>query len=199
MKKSAQAQSVRALLMLGAAQFGGFTGMAAAQTVEGAESQAAAGAEDEIVVTGSRIRNPGYQAPTPVTAVDAQQLLTTTPSTIADGLRELPALTGQSIQGGRYYCCAAGTAAAGAFLELRQLGPNRTLVLLNGNRVAPSTSSGLVDANVLPELLLDRVDVVTGGASAAYGSDAVAGVVNYITDDDFGGLRANLQYGISRY
>lgn len=199
MKKSAQAQSVRALLMLGAAQFGGFTGMAAAQTVEGAESQAAAGAEDEIVVTGSRIRNPGYQAPTPVTAVDAQQLLSTTPSTIADGLRELPALTGQSIQGGRYYCCAAGTAAAGAFLELRQLGPNRTLVLLNGNRVAPSTSSGLVDANVLPELLLDRVDVVTGGASAAYGSDAVAGVVNYITDDDFGGLRANLQYGISRY
>ncbi len=195
MKKSAQAQNVRVLLMAGVAQLAAFTGAAAAQTANEAESEAG----DEIVVTGSRIRNPGYQAPTPVTAVDAQQLLAITPSTIADGLRELPALSGQSIQAGRHYCCAAGTAAAGAFLELRQLGPNRTLVLLNGNRIAASTSSGLVDANVLPELLLDRVDVVTGGASAAYGSDAVAGVVNYITDDEFGGLRANLQYGISRY
>jgi iron complex outermembrane recepter protein len=199
MKKSAQAQSVRALLMVGMAQFAALMGAATAQTVEGAESQAADAAEDEIVVTGSRIRNTGYQAPTPVTTVDAQQLLTTTPSTIADGLRQLPSLTGQSALGGRSYCCGAGTAAAGAYLELRQLGPNRTLVLLNSNRLAPSISRGVVDANILPELLLRRVDVVTGGASAAYGSDAVAGVVNYITDNDFEGLRANLQYGISRY
>ncbi|HRI99202.1 MAG TPA: TonB-dependent receptor [Hyphomonas sp.] len=153
----------------------------------------------KIVVTGSRIQNPGYQAPTPVTAVGAQELLTTTPSTVADALRQLPSLTGQSALGGRSYCCAAGTASAGAYLELRQLGPNRTLVLLNSNRLAPSISSGVVDANVLPELLLQRVDVVTGGASAAYGSDAVAGVVNYITDTEFEGLRANLQYGISGY
>ncbi|MBN8605669.1 MAG: TonB-dependent receptor [Caulobacterales bacterium] len=196
MKKSVQAQTVRALLMLSVAQFGAFSGVASAQTTPDNPPDAS---EEEIVVTGSRIRNPGYQAPTPVTAVRAQDLLNTTPSTIAEGLRELPALSGQSTPGGRFYCCAAGTAAAGAFLELRQLGPDRTLVLLNGNRIAASTSNGLVDANVLPELLLNRVDVVTGGASAAYGSDAVAGVVNYITDDEFGGLRANLQYGISRY
>lgn len=199
MKTSAQGRSVRALLMLGAALLPALAGAAAAQTVEGAGNQAADSTVEEIVVTGSRIRNAGYQAPTPVTAVDAQQILTTTPSTIADGLRQLPSLTGQSALGGRSYCCAAGTAAAGAYLELRQLGPNRTLVLLNGNRLAPSTSSGVVDANILPELLLQRVDVVTGGASAAYGSDAVAGVVNYITDNDFEGLRTNLQYGISRY
>lgn len=201
MKKSAQAQSVRALLMLGAAQFAALTGtgMAAAQTVERGESQVADGTVDELVVTGSRIRSAGYQAPTPVTAVDTLQLLATTPSTIADGLMQLPSLTGHSALGGRSYCCAAGTAAAGAYLELRQLGPNRTLVLLNSNRLAPSISSGVVDANILPELLLRRVEVVTGGASAAYGSDAVAGVVNFITDNEFKGLRANLQYGISGY
>lgn len=197
MMKTAQAQSVRALLLAGAAQLAGLAGVAEAQTAP--PTPAAESGGEEIIVTGSRIRSPGYQAPTPVTAIDAQQLLSTTPSTIAEGLKELPALSGQSIQGGRSYCCAAGTAAAGAYLELRQLGPNRTLILMNGNRIAPSTSSGLVDANVLPELLLQRADVVTGGASAAYGSDAVAGVVNYITDNEFEGLRANLQYGISRY
>ncbi len=201
MVKSGQRRAFPTVAVLGAAHLLGLAGVAHAQTPAGSGgSSAQVGATaDELVVTGTRIRNPGYQAPTPVTAIDAEDLLTTTPSTVADGLKTLPALTGQSAPGGRFYCCAAGTASAGAFLELRQLGPNRTLVLLNGNRISPSTSNGIVDTNVLPELLLKRVDVVTGGASAAYGSDAVAGVVNYITDTEFDGLRANLQYGISRY
>jgi iron complex outermembrane receptor protein len=188
--RSDKASTVAVSFLIGAAVS---TGAAAA-----AESQGSAtGDLEEVVVTGTHIRNPGYEAPTPVTAVTAEQLLDMSPSTIADGLKLLPSLSGQSILGGRTYCCAAGTAAAGSFLELRQMGPNRTLVLLDGNRITPSTSSGLVNVDILPELLLERVDVVTGGASAAYGSDAVAGVVNYITKRDFEGVTTNLQYGIS--
>ncbi len=196
MRRSSWNSSITARTLLGTAALSFCAGAAFAQD-QGTKAKALE--PEEVIVTGTRIRNAGYQAPTPVTAVDTASLLTVTPSTIAEGLKTLPALTGQSALGGRYYCCAAGTAAAGAFLELRQLGPNRTLVLLNGNRIAPSTSSGVVDVNVLPELLLQRVEVVTGGASAAYGSDAVAGVVNYISDNKFDGLRANVQYGLSRY
>jgi len=202
--RSDNALTVAAILWLGAAFLTGLSGLAAAQTAGGTATTPPQGSPaseklEEILVTGTRIRNAGYEAPTPVTAVTSEQLLAVSPSTIADGLKQLPVLTGQSSLGGRSYCCAAGTAAAGAYLDMRQMGANRTLILLDGKRVTPSTSNGLVDVNILPELLLERIEVVTGGASAAYGSDAVAGVVNYITDHRFEGLTANVQYGISGY
>lgn len=186
----------RPVLMLSAACLALYSGVAQAQST--ADNAAALSSNDtaieEVTVTGSRIANAGYAAATPVTALTADQLLSATPSTVTDALIKLPQLSGSAT---RSYCCAAG--AAGNFLNLRQLGANRTLVLLNGHRVAPSTSGGLVDANILPELLLERVEIVTGGASAAYGSDAVAGVVNYITDQEFEGLKVNVQGGISKY
>src|SRR6202000_3238037 len=101
------------------------------------------------------------------------------PSNIPDGLNKLPIFIGStSPQQPR----AAGSNGAGNVLNLRNFGAQRTLVLFDGHRVAPSNQDGTVDVDVLPQMLMSRVDVVTGGASAVYGSDAVAGVVNFILD-----------------
>lgn len=158
------------------------------------ESSESDTSSDEIVVTGSRIRSNGYDQPTPVAVVTAQSLLESSPQTIADGLAKLPQFNGSS---SRTFCCAPGS--LGNFLNLRALGSTRNLILLDGRRITPTRESGDVDVNLLPELLVQRVDVVTGGASAAYGSDAVSGVVNYVTDRKFKGVRATAQAGISNY
>ncbi len=84
-----------------------------------------------------------------------------------------------------------------SFLNLRSLGSQRTLILLDGRRVVPSTSGGTTDISVLPDNIVSRVDVVTGGASAAYGSDAVAGVVNFVLDTKFEGLKMTAQGGVA--
>ncbi len=151
------------------------------------------GAHGEIVVTGSRIQGT-YNSPTPVTSVSQSDLLAAAPSTLAEGLRQLPALTptGGPSQGG-------GTANGGQnFLNLRALGNSRTLTLVDGRRFVPSNPTNLIDVNLIPQGLVDRVDVVTGGASAAYGSDAVGGVVNFILNKRFVGFKADLQLGISQ-
>ena len=151
-------------------------------------------APPEIIVTGSLIKRNGYDQPTPVTVLTADELQKATPTSLADGLNRLPQL-GQSVS--RVFCCAVGS--VGNYLNLRALGTNRTLILLDGERVVPTRENGDVDVNLLPELLVQRVDVVTGGASAAYGSDAVAGVINFVIDSKFKGLKANAQYGLSQY
>src|SRR5206468_6657512 len=84
-------------------------------------------------------------------------------------------------------------------LSLRNLGVSRTLVLLDGHRVVASNSNGSVNVDSLPQMLMSRVDVVTGGASAVYGSDAVAGVVNFILDKNFNGFKYDVNAGISKY
>lgn len=147
----------------------------------------------DIVVTGSRIQGNGYSQPTPVTTSTAQALQNAAPSTVADALVQLPQFAASTSRG---TCCAAGT--GGAFLNLRGLGSDRNLIMLDGNRVVP-TNGSVVDVNLLPEMLLQRVDIVTGGASAAYGSDAVSGVVNYVTDRKFTGVKLVAQAGISKY
>lgn len=174
-------------------------GSAAVALASGAHAQnapaAEAGAEAaEIVVTGTRIKGNGYDQPTPVTVATTEALLSSAPMTLADGLTKLPQLIGST---SRTFCCAPG--ALGNFLNLRALGPTRTLILLDGRRIVATRESGEIDVNLLPELLVQRVDIVTGGASAAYGSDAVSGVINYITDTKFEGVRANAQYGVSNY
>jgi outer membrane receptor protein involved in Fe transport len=149
----------------------------------------------EVVVTGSRAIRNGAQAPTPVTVVSAEQLQQSQPGLIGEALNTLPAFRGSSRP------TTGGTSAlaqnTGSFLNLRNLGAQRTLVLIDGRRAAPSARDGSVDINALPSQLVRRVDVVTGGASAAYGSDAVAGVVNFILDTNFTGLKAEAQSGIS--
>lgn len=157
-----------------------------------------------ITVTGTRIIRNGYSSPTPVTVETLEDMQATTPSNIPDALNKLPIFAGNvqtanasnALGGG-----AAGTANTygGNYLNLRDMGPIRTLVLVDGRRVPPTTLSGQVDADTLPDQLIQRVDVVTGGASAVYGSDAVVGVVNYVLDKNYKGLEFFAQGGESTY
>ncbi len=151
---------------------------------------------EEIVITGSRVITNGNNSPTPVTVVTVAQLQQTTPSNIPDGLNTLPVFSASNSQ--RTINNASGN-TTGNYLNLRGIGVLRTLILIDGHRVPPTTQNGSIDVNTLPQLLLQRVDVVTGGASAVYGSDAVTGVVNFIIDKKFNGLKAQLQGGISSH
>jgi iron complex outermembrane receptor protein len=135
-------------------------------------------------------------SPTPITAVSAEQLQTTTPTTIPDALNKLPDFIGGSTPRSQGNGSGNGS---GNTLNLRALGAARTLILIDGRRVAPSNQGGTVDVDALPQMLVSRVDVVTGGASAVYGSDAVAGVVNFILDKKFNGFKYDLNAGISKY
>ncbi|HKU54755.1 MAG TPA: TonB-dependent receptor [Rhizomicrobium sp.] len=151
---------------------------------------------ETVTVTGSRVISDIANSPTPITAVSAQQLLTTTPSNIADGLNKLPIF--QNSASNRNLTSAGGN-KAGDFLNLRNFGQQRTLVLLDGMRLPASNADGSVDISTLPQTLMSRVDVVTGGASSVYGSDAITGVVNFILDKNFNGFKYEANAGISSY
>lgn len=151
---------------------------------------------DEITVTASRIERSGFTAPTPTTVVDSAELQARAPVIIADVLNNLPSFR-SSISPRSSSLNQSGAGAT--FLDLRGLGSTRTLVLVNGRRFVPSTAANQVDVSLIPSLLVDRVEVVTGGASAAYGSDAVAGVVNMLLKNDLSGVRATAQYGVTEY
>lgn len=147
----------------------------------------------EVVVTATRVVRAGYEAPTPTTVVGAEQIQAAAPAFIADYLNQLPALSGS--YGTRVLGLSSGPNSGANILNLRNLGPARTLVLLDGRRIAPTLTTGQVDINLLPQGLVKRVDVVTGGASAGWGSDAVAGVVNFVLDTGFTGLKLTVQGG----
>ncbi len=151
---------------------------------------ASEGVVEEIVVTGSRIERANMVTSSPVAQLDAEQLQLTGTTRIEDVLRSMPQISldqdsGQSIE-------AVGTAT----LQLRNLGASRTLVLVDGRRLpysSPNETESGADLNFIPQNLVKRVEVLTGGASAAYGSDAVAGVVNFIMVDDFEGVALDFQ------
>ena len=163
---------------------------------EGAIAQDASPVE-EITVTGSRVRQvTGMATPTPVTAVTMAELTDMNPgSTTAEQLAELPQFfaTPTAQRGGN----AISTTAGGSYLNLRGMGLNRTLVVLDGTRIAPADANGSVNIDNFPTALLQRVDVVTGGASAAYGAEAVAGVVNFVLDREFEGLKTRASAGVT--
>lgn len=173
-----------------------------AQTAQEDAAQAVAAAEtsedasQDIVVTGSRVARAGYSAPTPVTMLQADSLTAKAPASLSDGLNQLPVFTG-SISNAQDRNSNAGRVRTGNYLNLRSLGAQRVLVLQDGQRLPPTGNAGGTDANMIPQLLIERIDVVTGGASAAYGSDAVSGVVNFILDKKFTGLKLQAQGGIS--
>lgn len=156
----------------------------------------------DIIVTGSRLRVDGTQSPTPLTIVGAEELGKMGASGLIEGVSQLPQFFGnQSVSAVQ----KSGEGGTGWFtrggygnLDLRGLGINRTLTLLNGHRVISSSAFGGVDINVFPDAMIRRVETVTGGASAAYGSDAVAGVVNFLLDRKFNGLRAEVQNSITQ-
>jgi outer membrane receptor protein involved in Fe transport len=148
-----------------------------------------------IVVTGSRIRSPNLTSTVPITSIGAQDILDSGNVSLGDALNDLPALRSTFSQANSTRFI--GTSGLN-ILDLRGLGTPRTLVLVNGRRhVTSQPGSFTVDTNTIPQPLLERVDVVTGGNSAIYGSDAVAGVVNFILKRDFEGIETRLQAGIS--
>jgi len=173
------------------------TTLAAFSTSFATAQQAPAASVEEIQITGSRVRlQDGMTAPTPVTAITAAELNDFDPgSTVAAQLDDLPQFfdTPNAQRGGN----AISTVGGGSYLNLRGMGLNRTLVLLDGTRVAPADAQGSVNVDLFPSALMRRIDVVTGGASAAYGADAVAGVVNFILDREFEGLRTRVSTGVT--
>jgi outer membrane receptor protein involved in Fe transport len=154
---------------------------------------------NEIIITGSRITNPNLQSISPVTTVSAAELTQTGNISTGDALNNLPAL--QSTFSQANSTRFLGTSGLN-LLDLRGLGPQRTLVLVNGRRhVAADILSNAVspDINTFPTDLIERIDIVTGGDSAIYGSDAIAGVVNFVLKDHFQGVQLKAQGNISQY
>ena len=151
---------------------------------------------DEIVVTGSRITRTGFDAPTPTTVLDSTQINLAAAPNIGQLVTEMPMFEATNTPAST---TVSSQNAGQNNLNLRGLGPVETLVLVDGQRFVPSTSDGLLDTNVIPSSLIDHIEVVTGGASAAWGSDAVAGVVNIILKKDMDGLSGDFQPGISTY
>ena len=150
---------------------------------------------EEIQITGSRITRSTMETPTPVTTIQASELAAMAPGNLIEGLTQMPQFYGNQNQ----EQVNGGQNSGGSNVNLRGAGTNRTLTLLNGRRVVPSNRFGTVDVNLFPEDLLRSVENVTGGASASYGTDAVAGVVNFILDTDYVGLKTHAQTGITEY
>jgi len=156
----------------------------------------------EVVVTGSRISKKDFSSPSPIVTVNSQAFDNRAGPEIEQTLNQLPQfhadLNSQIGQAGAGQPSASQTPGA-AFLNLRGLGPNRNLVLIDGRRAQPTNGQLVVDINTIPEEVIDSVEVVTGGASAVYGADAVSGVVNFKLKHHFQGLEVSAQYGVSEH
>ncbi|WP_426011722.1 TonB-dependent receptor plug domain-containing protein [Caulobacter sp. DWR2-3-1b2] len=174
-------------------------GTASAQASAGpASPEPEATALTEIVVTGSRIRSTGFTAPTPTQALGQADLERNAEPNVFTTIAQLPSLQGSTGATTGTFSTSSGAQGLSSF-SLRGLGTIRTLTLLDGQRVVPANITGVPDISLFPQLLVQRVDVVTGGASASYGSDAVGGVVNFITDKHFEGFKANVSAGQTTY
>ena len=171
-------------------------GCAALASPVAAQDLAAEDAEiEQMVVTGSRVARSGLTTPTPVTVIDSEELALQGALNLENILNELPAFgPGISSTNSNFFVSASGL----SLVDLRNIGTDRTLLLVNGRRhVGGFQGTTAVDLNSIATPLIDRVDVVTGGASAVYGSEAIAGVVNIILKDDFEGVDLRVQGGIT--
>ncbi len=177
-----------ALLACGAMAMGG--GAVQTASAQGQEAQL-----EEVIVTGTRLRDANVISSSQITTIQVEDISDRGITRVEDFLNDLPQIApGQAITASNG---ASGTATA----NLRNLGCSRTLVLINGQRMAPGTTGGgnCADLNAVPTLLLERVEVLTGGASSVYGSDAIAGVVNFIIDDEFEGFRASYSHSFYQH
>ncbi|WP_404338633.1 TonB-dependent receptor plug domain-containing protein [Sphingomonas sp. MMS12-HWE2-04] len=154
--------------------------------------------QSDIVVTGTRILASGFSAPTPTTVIGEEQIAANAQPNLFNTIAQLPSLQGSTGTSTGTFSTSSGQQGLSSF-SLRGLGAIRTLTLLDGQRVVGANVTGVPDISMFPQLLVKRVDVVNGGASATYGSDAVGGVVNFITDTRFTGFKANVQGGITTY
>jgi outer membrane receptor protein involved in Fe transport len=152
----------------------------------------------EVVVTGTRLTAEGFVQPTPTTMLNTEDLAKSAHPNIFNTIVELPSLQGSTGRGTFTFSTSSGLQGLSSF-SMRGLGAIRTLTLLDGQRVVGANVTGVTDVSQFPQLLVKRVDVVTGGASASYGSDAIGGVVNFITDTEFEGFKTNIEYGQTTY
>lgn len=188
------------IVFLAAASSASLSSLAAAQETqtnppaEGAEGAGATGEPrlEAVVVTGSRIARSTFETPTPITALSEKDLEAKAATSAIDLLRDIPSLRPNQIVGG-------GRSIGTSNFNMRSLGPTRTLVLLDGERLMDSSPVGGFDINVIPAALISRMEIVTAGASSVYGSDAVTGVVNVILNNKLRGTRADLQYDASTH
>lgn len=163
---------------------------------QGDQSTEAAPDEEVIVITGTRIASPTITSASPVQIVESQAIDDAGVTNIQELLLENPAFGTPALSRTNSAFLTSGTGVA--TVDLRDLGSDRTLVLINGRRVVASLpGSSIVDLNAIPTQFVERIDILTGGASSLYGSDAVAGVVNFIYKRDFEGVEATAQYGIT--
>jgi iron complex outermembrane receptor protein len=168
----------------------------AANAASPATTEGDSAAVEEVIVTGSRLITNSNESPTPVTVVGMDQLLQANPGNLVTALSMIPALLATPNGGGQ-----SATLFQSVF-NVRGMGAQRNLVMFDGHRLQATTGAGNnngVDSNLIPNMLLKRVDVVTGGASAVYGSDAISGVINYIVDNNFNGVMVNLQGSRTAY
>jgi outer membrane receptor protein involved in Fe transport len=166
--------------------------------VETAPEADAPARESDIVVTGTRILSSGFTAPTPTTVIGDEQIANNAQPNIFNTIAQLPSLQGSTGAATGTFSTSSGQQGLSSF-SLRGLQPIRTLTLLDGQRVVGANVTGVPDISMFPQLLVKRVDVVNGGASASYGSDAVGGVVNFITDTRFKGFKGNILGSVTRY
>ena len=143
---------------------------------------------EEIIVTGTRIKRRDFVTSSPLVTVGLEQIQYSGHPTLEETLNQLPQVLPQPGRSSNYNGGDNDVGVGAAVVDLRGLGAGRSLVLLNGRRVAPSGVGNAVDLNLIPQFLVERVEIITGGASAVYGSDAIAGVVNFITKKDYSGF-----------
>lgn len=172
-------------------------GAAQAQSANASKAQTTEQVE-EVVITASRLQVSGFSAPTPTTVVGTADIERAGQPNIFNAITQLPSLQGSSGTATGNGGTSGGGNGLSAF-NMRGLGSTRVLTLLDGQRIVPANVDGTTDISALPQLLVKRVDIVTGGASASYGSDAIAGVINFVTDTRFSGFKYNLQGGITNY
>ena len=153
---------------------------------------------ETVVVTGSRIQTTGFQSPTPLSVIGVAQIQANANANLGDSLVELPAVVGSATPNTTQVSGNSATAGIDS-VNLRGLGANRTLMLMDGRRLPEANQNGEIDVSLIPQQLISRVDVVTGGASSVYGSDAVAGVVNFVLDKNFTGLKGEISAGETNY
>lgn len=191
---NAKTSQIRAALKTGAASLVMSALLAGPAFAQTDAADASTGEAETIVVTGSRIARPNLEGSSPVTVINNAEVKLTGTTRVEDLVNSLPQAFAQ--QGGSISNGATGTAT----VNLRNLGPQRTLVLMNGRRLTPGDPfQPVADLNAIPAALIERVDVLTGGASSVYGADAVAGVVNFVMDSDFEGFRVDAQYSLYQH
>jgi len=171
-------------------------GGAAPVAPNAAAAEAVRASDNEIVVTGSRVGRAGYDSPTPVNVVGEERLKALGISNAADALNQIPSFRAITTPASNFFRVSTNIGAR--TMDLRGLGATRTLTLIDGRRFVGAADNGTVDLNSIPSIMIKRAEVVTGGASAAYGANAVAGVVNFILDTKLEGIKTDTNYGISQ-